>query len=44
MIDIIEHNLHSGIHLCNQEDGTSGFGRAMMDFVEWFRNNELGKR
>ncbi|XP_053396218.1 midasin-like isoform X2 [Mercenaria mercenaria] len=44
LIDIIEHNLHSGIHLCNQEDGTSGIGRAMMDFVEWFTNNELGKR
>ncbi|WAR08077.1 MDN1-like protein [Mya arenaria] len=44
LINIIEHNLHSGIHLCNQEDGTSGIGRAIMDFVEWFRNNEIGKR
>ncbi|XP_052242535.1 midasin-like [Dreissena polymorpha] len=44
LVDIIEHNLHSGIHLGNQEDGTSGIGRAVMDFVEWFSNNELGRR
>ncbi|KAL4232858.1 AAA ATPase midasin [Mactra antiquata] len=44
LIDIIEHNLHTGIHLCNQQDGTSGIGRAIMEFVEWFSNNELGKR
>ena len=44
LIDIIEHNLNSGIHLCNQEDGTSGIGHAMMHFVEWLSNNELAKR
>ncbi|XP_033739322.1 midasin-like [Pecten maximus] len=44
LVDIIEHNLRSGIHLCNQEDGTSGFGRAMMDFVQWFSNNDIAKR
>ncbi|XP_013402851.2 midasin-like [Lingula anatina] len=44
LVSIIEHNLKSGIHLCNQEDGTSGIGRAIMDFVEWFINNEAGKR
>ncbi len=44
LVDIIEHNLHAGIHLCNQEDGTSGIGRAIMDFIDWFSNNELGKR
>ena len=44
LIDIIEHNLNSGIHLSNQEDGTSGVGRAIMEFVDWFTNNELGKR
>ena len=44
LIDIIEHNLNFGIHLSNQEDGTSGVGRAIMEFVDWFTNNELGKR
>ncbi|KAK3603576.1 hypothetical protein CHS0354_028005 [Potamilus streckersoni] len=44
LIDIIEHNLLPGIHLCNQEDGTSGIGKAILDFVEWFTNNTLGKR
>ncbi|XP_069109146.1 midasin-like [Argopecten irradians] len=44
LVDIIEHNLRSGIHLCNQEDGTSGFGRAIMDFVHWFSNNDIAKR
>ncbi|KAL3884189.1 hypothetical protein ACJMK2_030409, partial [Sinanodonta woodiana] len=44
LIDIIEHNLLPGIHLCNQEDGTSGIGKAILDFVEWFSNNTLGKR
>ncbi|XP_056015325.1 midasin-like isoform X2 [Ostrea edulis] len=44
LIDIIEHNLSPGIYLGNQEDGTSGVGRVIMDFVEWFSNNDLGKR
>ncbi|KAJ8315790.1 LOW QUALITY PROTEIN: hypothetical protein KUTeg_007940 [Tegillarca granosa] len=44
LIAIIEHNVKSGIHLCNQEDGTSGIGKAIMEFVDWFRNNEIGKR
>ena len=43
-IDIIEHNIKSGIHLCNMEDGTSGFGKAIIDFIEWFSNNDFGKR
>ncbi|XP_062606102.1 midasin-like, partial [Saccostrea cucullata] len=44
LIRIIEHNLSPGIHLGNQEDGTSGVGRVIMDFVDWFTNNDLGKR
>ncbi|KAJ8314873.1 LOW QUALITY PROTEIN: hypothetical protein KUTeg_007023 [Tegillarca granosa] len=44
LIAIIEHNVKSGIHLCNQEDGSSGIGKAIMEFVDWFRNNEIGKR
>jgi hypothetical protein len=26
------------------EDGTSGFGKAIIDFIEWFSNNDFGKR
>ncbi|XP_041350636.1 midasin-like [Gigantopelta aegis] len=44
LIEIIEHNLKDGICLSNQQDGTSGFGTAMMGFIDWFRNNEIGKR
>ncbi|XP_070579649.1 LOW QUALITY PROTEIN: midasin-like [Ptychodera flava] len=44
LVNIIEHNLAEGIQLCNQEDGTSGIGNAIMDFMEWFSNNEVGKR
>lgn len=43
-IQIIEHNLISGVSFGNQEDGSSGIGRSIMDFVEWFRNTEIGKR
>ncbi|XP_070191391.1 midasin-like isoform X1 [Littorina saxatilis] len=44
LITIIEHNLRPGLHLANNQDGTSGFGAAIMDFVTWFSNNEIGKR
>lgn len=44
LMHIIEHNLSPGIHLGNQQDGTSGVGRVIMDFVDWFTNNELGRR
>ncbi|XP_076077814.1 midasin-like isoform X3 [Mytilus galloprovincialis] len=43
-VNIIEHNIKSGIHLCNMEDGTSGIGKAIIDFIEWFSNNDYGKR
>ena len=43
-MSIIDHNLVDGIQLGNQEDGSSGVGNAVMDFVEWFTNNEAGKR
>ena len=44
LVSIIEHNLNDGIHFGNQEDGTSGIGNAIMDFVTWFSNNQVGKR
>ncbi|ESP03979.1 hypothetical protein LOTGIDRAFT_109875, partial [Lottia gigantea] len=44
MISIIEHNLEHGIYLSNQQDNTSGIGPAIMDFIHWFSNNEIGKR
>nr|XP_054753628.1 midasin-like [Lytechinus pictus] len=44
LVSIIEHNLCDGVQLCNQEDGSSGIGNAVMDFVEWFANNEVGKK
>lgn len=44
LIDIIEHNLENGITFGNQEDGCSGIGRSMMDFIEWFKSTEIGAR
>ena len=44
LISIIEHNLKAGIHFTNQQDGTTGIGKAVMDFVEWLTNNQFGKK
>ncbi|XP_038059526.1 midasin-like [Patiria miniata] len=44
LVHIIEHNLAEGVWLCNQEDGSSGVGNAIMEFVSWFQNSEAGKR
>lgn len=44
LIDIIEHNIQKGVSLGNQEDGTSGIGKAIMNFIEWFKTTEVGKR
>ncbi|XP_072178223.1 midasin-like [Diadema setosum] len=44
LVSIIEHNLLEGVQLCNQQDGTSGIGNAVMDFIEWFTNNEAGRK
>ena len=44
LISIIEHNVKSGIQLCNMQDGSSGVGSAIMDFVTWFINNDFGQR
>ena len=44
LISIIEHNVKPGIQLCNMEDGSSGIGSAIMDFITWFSNNDFGQR
>ena len=44
LTEIIEHNLEPNIHLCNQQDGSSGIGHAIMDFIEWFSSTDVGKR
>ncbi len=41
---MIEHNVKPGIQLCNMQDGSSGVGAAIMDFVTWFTNNDFGHR
>lgn len=38
-VAIIEHNVKQGLSLGNQQDGTSGFGRAIFDFALWLKNN-----
>lgn len=44
LIAIIEHNLTNGITFGNQQDGSTGIGRSIMDFVQWFKSTEVGKR
>ncbi|XP_078699924.1 midasin-like [Branchiostoma floridae x Branchiostoma belcheri] len=44
LVQIIEHNLSDGLQLCNQEDGTSGFGHAMIEFISWFCDQDFGCR
>ncbi|XP_064213116.1 midasin isoform X2 [Tribolium castaneum] len=44
LIAIIEQNVKEGISFGNQQDGSSGIGKNIMDFVEWFRGTEIGKR
>ncbi|XP_046844513.1 midasin-like isoform X2 [Xenia sp. Carnegie-2017] len=44
LIAIVEHNVASGITLTVHEDGSTGFGKAMVEFVEWFKDKNFGKR
>ncbi|XP_057664406.1 midasin [Diorhabda carinulata] len=44
LIDIIEQNIIPGISLGNQQDGSSGIGICIMDFIQWFEITEVGKR
>lgn len=43
-LSVIEHNVRAGLSLGNQQDATSGIGNAMLQFIDWFRNTEIGKR
>ncbi|KAK9869491.1 hypothetical protein WA026_003245 [Henosepilachna vigintioctopunctata] len=44
LIAIVEANIKRGVSFGNQEDGTSGMGKLILDFVEWFRANDIGKK
>ncbi|XP_066999962.2 midasin [Anabrus simplex] len=44
LLAVIEHNIRPGLSLGNQEDGTSGVGNCMLDFIQWFKATEVGKR
>ena len=44
MISIIEHNLEPGIHLTSHNSENSGLGKAILEFVQWFANNDFGRR
>ena len=44
LVKIIEHNLATGILLVRQNSNSSGIGEAIMDFVEWFSNNDFAGR
>lgn len=44
LISIIEHNIKEGLTFGNQEDGTTGIGRVILDFIEWFKEQDIGKK
>ncbi|KAL3283545.1 hypothetical protein HHI36_006684 [Cryptolaemus montrouzieri] len=44
LISIIEANIKHGVSFGNQEDGSSGIGKRIMEFVEWFRSSDIGKK
>ncbi|CAG0889502.1 unnamed protein product [Darwinula stevensoni] len=44
LMAIIEHNVKKGISFGNQEDGSTGFGSAMMDFLCHLQSSPLGTR
>jgi hypothetical protein len=40
----VEHNLNPILLLGNQEDGSSGVGSRLLDFIQWFSSTDVGKR
>lgn len=44
LVAIVEKNINTGISMGKQEDGSSGIGSKIMDFIEWFGKTEIGKR
>jgi midasin len=44
VIAIIEQNIQDGISFGNQQDGSTGLGTNIVNFVEWFKKTEIGKR
>ncbi|KAJ8936231.1 hypothetical protein NQ318_010646 [Aromia moschata] len=44
LVAIIEHNIKPGLSFGNQQDGSSGIGNSIMDFIAWFKKSEIGKR
>ncbi|XP_059144482.1 midasin-like [Physella acuta] len=44
LISVIEKNIKAGLQLFPTTDGSSGFGRAIVDFIQWFFTTEMGKR
>ncbi|XP_055890090.1 midasin-like isoform X2 [Biomphalaria glabrata] len=44
LVAIIEKSITSDARLYASPDGTSGFGHAIMEFIEWFLATDLGRR
>lgn len=44
MMTIVEHNVRAGLSLGNQEDNSTGIGKALVSFLRWFSSTEIGKR
>ncbi|BET00740.1 ATPase family associated with various cellular activities (AAA) [Nesidiocoris tenuis] len=44
LITIVEHNVKQGLSLGDHIDGTSGVGKSLVDFLNWFKSTEIGKK
>lgn len=44
LIAIIDHNIVPGLSFSSNQEKSICFGAAIMDFVTWFSNSEIGKR
>ncbi|CAG9859623.1 unnamed protein product [Phyllotreta striolata] len=44
LVEIVERNVTIGVSMGNQQDGSTGVGVSIVDFLEWFENTTIGKR
>lgn len=41
LLSVLEKSVHKGISLGNQEDGSSGIGNCILNFVDWLKTSEI---
>lgn len=41
LLEVIEKSVHVGVSFNNQDNGSSGIGNCILDFIEWLKNIEV---